>query len=418
MKTKRNSILFGNVNEPIITSLMEVDTYKFLMSYFVWTYARSAIVTFAFTNRTKGVLLGNVISQDRLQEEFRAVQGLRFTDDEIAYLRGKNIFSEDFLIDLRNMYLPQPRVTWGKDGQIDIVVRGVWYQVMFWETMILAIINQLYAEALIGYDPALHEAIISDGEARLDQKIAQLRKTDIRFLQFGLRRRLSGWWERRITQIAKDEMPKNMIAVSNVALARELGMSWGGTNAHELYSGFYALCGNVDAAAKIAQYNVLTKWQSLYPEQLRVMLPDTFGSKQFLERLPRDIAQNFRGARQDSGDPIVFGNMLIDMYKRYDIDPRQKTVLFSDGLTVAEMLRLYDAFSDEINVLFGWGTNLTFDTMYLKPISIVMKLVEANGFPAVKLSDNLAKAVGEARAVARAKEIFGYTNTFVQQCVY
>jgi nicotinate phosphoribosyltransferase len=148
------------------------------------------------------------------------------------------------------------------------------------------------------------------------------------------------------------------------------------------------------------------------------MLPDTFGSSQFFAGLPQSLAENFRGARQDSGDPIAFGQMLIDMYRRLGIDSKSKTLLFSDGLDVAGMVRLQNAFARMITVLFGWGTNFTNDTGFLKPISIVMKLVEAGGNPAVKLSDNIAKAMGSPAEIAKARDIFSYANTFTEQCIY
>ena len=419
METKKDSMLFGKANEPIITTLMEVDTYKFLMMYFIWTYVPFMRVTFAFTNRTIKVALGDHVSVERLKEELSAVRTLRITDRIVDCLRVKGIFSEEFLVDIRTIVLPEPQINKRDDGQFDITVSGIWYQVTLWETIILAIVNQLYAENVIGYDPVFQQKVIAEGEKRLLEKIAILQKTNIHFLQFGLRRRLSGRWEQHVTEIALDHMPQNIVAVSNVALAERLGVPWGGTNAHELYSGFYALrCYENKDIARYAQYEVLEKWQALYPQNLRIMLPDTFGSQQFFAGLPNELAESFRGARQDSGDPIVFGQMLIEMYRRLYIDPKAKTLLFSDGLDALEMVRLQSVFAQMITVLFGWGTNFTNDTGFLQPVSIVMKLVEAAGNPAVKLSDNLAKAVGNPASIAMAKNIFGYTSTFTQQCVY
>ena len=419
MKTKKNSILFGMADEPIVNTLMEVDTYKFLMMYFIWTYVPFTQVTFAFTNRTKTVVLGEHISIGRLREELSVVRALRITDRIIAYLRTRMLFPEEFFAALRTIVLSEPQITKRADGQFDITVSGTWYQITLWETIILAIVNQLYAENVIGYDTSFQKRVSAEGEKRLCEKAGILRETQVRFLQFGLRRRLSGWWEEHVTRMALELMPQNIVAVSNVALAEKLGVAWGGTNAHELYSGFYALrCHENRVAAHYAQYEVLDKWQDLYPQNMRIMLPDTFGSQQFFDGLPRNIADNFRGARQDSGDPMVFGRMLIDMYKRMNIDPQTKTLLFSDGLDTSEMVRLQNAFGQMITVLFGWGTNFTNDTGFLTPISIVMKLMEAAGNPAVKLSDNLAKAMGILPAIAMAKDIFGYVNTFTEQCVY
>jgi len=416
---KKDSILFGKRDEPIITTLLEVDTYKFLMMYFIWTYVPSMLVAFAFTNRTVSVKLGQHVSLSRLKEELSAVRTLKITERIITYLRTKNLFSEEFFSAIRKIQLSEPEIAKKADGQFEITVRGIWYQVTLWETIILAIVNQLYAESMIGYDADFQKQVINEGEKRLREKAMILRETPIKFLQFGLRRRLSGYWEKHVTEMAYELMPQNIVAVSNVALAQDLGVSWGGTNAHELYSGFYALrLKESPEKARYAQYEVLEKWQKLFPYNFRVMLPDTFGSQQFFEGLPQAIAQNFRGARQDSGDPVVFGKMLIEMYARIGIDPKTKDLLFSDGLDVPEMLRLQAYFSGLIKVLFGWGTNFSNDTGYLEAISIVMKLVRAAGNPAVKLSDNLAKAIGEKESILRAKDIFGYKNVFTQKCVY
>ena len=164
---------------------------------------------------------------------------------------------------------------------------------------------------------------------------------------------------------------------------------------------------------------MLELWERLYGQKLLIMLPDAFGSRRFFEELPQEYAESFRGVRQDSGDPFAFGDMLLEFYRKRGIDPKQKMIIFSDGLTVPKMQELYRRFAGEFGtVSFGWGTNFTNDTGLIKPLSLVMKLVEAAGNPAVKLSDNLEKAVGDPEEVAAYKRIFGYTETFREKPVY
>jgi nicotinate phosphoribosyltransferase len=261
--------------------------------------------------------------------------------------------------------------------------------------------------------------LIREGERRLREKAQMLRGTGVRALQFGLRRRLSGVWEKHMTEMALDLMPDVMPVVSNMKLAQELGVPYGGTNAHELSMALNALRWHEGPdIAWNSQYEVFEKWFELFNEPLRIILPDTFGSKQFLDNIPEKLAYQANGFRQDSGDPIEFGNMVLDMWKRFGINPADKTIFFSDGLNAGKMLELYGEFGDKTNVLFGWGTNFSNDTGFVKPLSIVMKLVKAGGNDAVKLSDNVAKAIGDSEAIARNKELFGYKVTLDEKCVY
>jgi nicotinate phosphoribosyltransferase len=167
-----------------------------------------------------------------------------------------------------------------------------------------------------------------------------------------------------------------------------------------------------------SQYEVFEKWFELFSQDYRIILPDTFGSKQFLDNIPEALAYNSKGFRQDSGNPIEFGYWVIEMYQRFGINPREKTLFFSDGLNPAKMLKLQKEFGNKINVLFGWGTNFSNDVGFIDPISIVMKLIKAAGNDAVKLSDNLAKAIGQIYAIYRSKLLFGYNVTLDEKCVY
>jgi nicotinate phosphoribosyltransferase len=148
------------------------------------------------------------------------------------------------------------------------------------------------------------------------------------------------------------------------------------------------------------------------------MLPDAYGTDAFLDRLPDDYLYDWRGFRQDSGDAVVFGEKIITKYQEYGIDPKEKLIIFSDGLTPERMETLYQHFAGRIGVAFGVGTNLSNDMGYIKALSLVMKLTEADGRPTVKLSDNIAKATGDRSEIEIAKRIFGYVTTFREEAVY
>jgi len=240
----------------------------------------------------------------------------------------------------------------------------------------------------------------------------------LRGSQFGLRRRFSGPWEQQMTETLLAET-SFLSGVSNVRLARELGVEAQGTNAHELPMAAYAYArakSNFDARASV--YGVLADWQALYGQTALIMLPDAYGTDAFLEKLPDQYVYDWRGFRQDSGDAVEFGGKVIKLYQKYGIDPMEKLVIFSDGLNPERMLKLAAHFAGRINITFGVGTNLSNDFGLIKPLSLVMKLTNVNGLPTVKLSDNVAKATGNPTEVEVAKRIFGYTTTFEEEVVY
>jgi len=162
---------------------------------------------------------------------------------------------------------------------------------------------------------------------------------------------------------------------------------------------------------------VLQKWQLMYGLKLLIALTDTFGSEVFFRDMTPAQALDWKGLRQDSGDPFQFGRQAIQFYQRMGIDPLTKLIIFSDGLDLDKITALYECFHEHIMVSFGWGTNLTNDLGF-SSLSIVMKMAKAFGHDTVKLSDNLAKATGPQAEIERAKRIFGYTGTLSEECRY
>lgn len=409
-----------DTGQPIITSLLDTDTYKIRMLYFIWTFFPELKTKFAFTNRTTAVRLADKIDLGQLREELDAVAILRFQPEEVAFLQKQENYPEEFWQFLSQLKLSDIMVEKGQDGQLKIETAED-YQVKttLWELIVLPIVNELYARQTLKQSQVSEREIIKAGEERLRAKAKLLRGTGVRALQFGLRRRLSGAWEKYMTEIALELMPDVMVAVSNMKLARELGVPYAGTNAHELSMALNALRWHESSqVAWKSQYEVFEKWFQLFPKEHRIILPDTFGSKQFLDNIPDKLAHEANGFRQDSGDPVEFGYLVLDMWKRFGINPADKILFFSDGLNAVKMLELYREFGDKTNVLFGWGTNFSNDTGFVKPLSIVMKLVEAAGNQAVKLSDNIAKAIGQRDAIVKNKKLFGYNVSFSEKCVY
>lgn len=407
-------------NQPIVTSLLETDTYKIRMMYYLWKFFPEVKTKFAFKNRTTSVRLADEVDISQVREQLDFAKALRFQDDEVQELRQREKYPEEFLVYLKNLQLSDINVQQTSDGQFAIeTVEDICTKTTLWELIALPIVNEFYARNTVQKLGLSDDTIITEGEKRMREKALLLTGSGVKALQFGLRRRLSGFFEELMTTRALDAMPDVLVAISNMKLALKLGIPWGGTNAHELSMMLNALrwtLGPEDAWD--SQYEVFAKWFELFDDPLRIILPDTFGSKQFLDNIPEKLAREANGFRQDSGDPVEFGNMVLNMWKRFGINPADKTIFFSDGLNTQKMLELYGEFGNKANVLFGWGTNFSNDTGFVKPLSIVMKLVKAGGNDAVKLSDNIAKAIGEPEAVDRNKELFGYDVTLDEKCVY
>jgi nicotinate phosphoribosyltransferase len=410
--------LLWEKDAPIFTSLCETDVYKILMQNSIFRYNTNLRATFSFINRTDVDLL-RYVDIGRLKEELAHVASLRYREGEIAHLMSWGMFQSAFPKNLRELKLEMPDVAKTAAGKLAVEAGGLWSHSSPWEIPTLAIIAELYGRGRAKAEGYTEADLYSHGMERLMEKVAFFKAHPyLRGSQFGLRRRFSSLWEQKITEVLLSET-SFLTGVSNVWLARELGVEAQGTNAHELPMAAYAYArskSNFDARNSV--YRVLSDWQELYGQKALIMLPDAYGTDAFLRKLPDNFAYDWRGFRQDSGDPIVFGEKIIAFYKRYGIDPREKLIIFSDGLNKEKMLELYQHFNGRIGISFGIGTDFSNDMGHIKALSLVMKLTSADGRPTVKLSDNIAKATGDAAEIAVAKHIFGYTATFNETAVY
>ncbi len=411
---------YGN-DESIISSLLDVDFYKFTMGNFIYRFYREVIVTFGMKNRTSKVRLADFINEQELRAELDHVMTLRFTPSEIYYLRGmdvygQNMFSEEYLNFLKNLQLPpyQLRIV---DGQFDLRFTGPWAAVSLWETIALGIVNELYYRALLRDTTRFQrQAIYADGTRRLHDKIVELKKHPrISFIEFGTRRRFGRVWQSDITRALAEELPAAQFrGTSNTYLAFEYGFTPMGTSAHELQMVVGALA-NSDAELLASTEVVLDQWFDLYGPGLSVALPDTFGSEFFFKVFGEERARKWKGTREDSADPLLAGLERITFYRSLGIDPKTKLWLPSDGLDLGKIIAIDDRYGDQIGISYGWGTTLTND-LGLPTLSLVAKATAANGRPTVKLSDNLAKAMGPAEEVHRYKRVFGYAETRDEEC--
>lgn len=404
---------------PIIRRADENDVYKIMMMYLIWSEYPNLRVKFGFKNRTKDINLGKYVDRSELWSQLDWCRKLEFTDEVLAVYRSWEMFPEEFLQALKTLQFALPEFEHRKDRPLAITTDGLWFNDTLWEIYVLPIVSELYGRGFARAEGISEVDLFNEGNRRLSEKIEFFKKHPyLKISQFGLRRRFSGPWEDHVTGRLLNET-KVITGVSNMYLADKFDVPAQGTNAHELPMALTALARHSGPKAmREAPYLVLGLWQKLFGHKSLIKLDDTYGSELFRRDLPRHFLESYRGFRHDSGDPFAYGEAVIALYKQFGINHCSKVIIFSDGLNPELVLKIYNHFKGRIIVLFGMGTNLTNDIGLIKALSLVMKITEAAGNPAVKLSNNLNKATGDPDEVEYYKSIFGYTNTKREALVY
>ncbi|GEO85401.1 MULTISPECIES: nicotinate phosphoribosyltransferase [Alphaproteobacteria] len=413
--------------DPIIRSLIDTDFYKLLMLQMIWKLYPDVDATFTLINRTTSVRLAEEIDEGELREQLDFARSLRLTKKEGIWLAGntfygtKQIFEPEFLAWLANFQLPEYELS-KKDGQFVLNFHGKWKETTMWEIPALAIINELRSRT-VSRNMGLFtlDVLYARAKAKMWAKVERLRELPgLRISDFGTRRRHSFLWQRWCVEALKEGIGPGFTGTSNVLLAMDSDLEAVGTNAHELPMVTAALA-QTDAELLAANYNVMRDWNRLYGGNLLIVLPDTYGTAAFLRNAPEWVA-DWTGFRPDSAPPIEGGEKIVEWWQKMGRDPRKKLLIFSDGLDVNAIIDTYRHFEGRVRMSFGWGTNLTNDFAGcapreiegLKPISLVCKVSEANGHPAVKLSDNPRKATGDPAEVERYLKFFGAEDRIEQ----
>jgi nicotinate phosphoribosyltransferase len=411
------------MDRPIITSMLDLDFYKFTMALLAWKQYRYVPVRYGFTNRSKGVHLGLELDLGELREQLEHVRTLRPTKTELHYLRGTNeyggrMFPEEFLEFFADNQVPDFELEQIGDD-IRLEFPGDWPKAIWWETLALSIINELYfRKQMAGLSRFEQEAVMAEGIRRLHGKIKVLKgRPDITFSDFGTRRRFSKEWQWRVIEALTEELPGSFLGTSNVEAAMNFGLLPMGTSAHEKDMIMTGIMHGNDDEIRESLNVTMDDWWNLFGQGLSIALTDTFGTNYFFKAMTQQHAQDWKGLRHDSGAPIPFSNKAIKFYEGHGVDPREKLLVFSDGLDLPTMIKIADHCAEKIKHSYGWGTNLTNDLGF-RALSLVIKAIEANGHGLVKLSDNLAKATGSPEDVEHFKRIFGHKVTTREECVY
>ncbi len=386
----------------IIQTLLDTDLYKFTMMQVVLHHFPAAQVEYRFKCRNAGVDLTPYADEIRAQIELLCQ--LRFTEDELEYLRGFRFIKSDFvdflgLFQLNAKYVsvnPSPT----HPGEIDITIRGPWLHTILFEVPLLAIVNEVY------FRHTQPQPDWEEGRRRLVDKLALLRmpgRDDCVIADYGTRRRFSRDWQEEVLSSMQQLLGPQLAGTSNVHFARKHNLTPLGTMAHE----YLQACQSLGPRLRDSQVFALETWAREYRGDLGIALSDTYGFDAFLNDFDLYFCKLFDGVRHDSGDPVAWGERMLEHYSRNRVDPRSKTLIFSDNLNIPRVIELYERFGGRCRLAFGVGTNLTNDLGYT-PLQIVIKMVRCNGQPVAKLSDTPEKTMCDDPAyLGYLRQVFG-----------
>jgi nicotinate phosphoribosyltransferase len=386
----------------IIQSLLDTDLYKFTMMQVVLHHFPGAQVEYKFRCRTAGVDLRPDV--EAIRAELMQLYRLRFTDAELAYLRGLRFMKSDF-VDFLGLFQFNERflqIGPGEGpGEIDITIRGPWLHTILFEIPVLAIVSEVY------FRRTQPRPDLAEGRRRLKAKIelvrAVERELEFKISDYGTRRRFSLAWQEEVLQTLKREVPARFAGTSNVWFAMRNNLTPLGTMAHE----YMQACQALGPRLRDSQTFAFDKWAQEYRGDLGIAVADTYGTDAFLRDFDMYFCKLFDGARHDSGDPFVWGERLIAHYRKNRVDPRTKTLIFSDQLSVPLAIEIARRFNGRALTAFGIGTNLTNDLGH-EPINIVIKMTECNGQPVAKVSDAPGKTVSKDPGyLAYLRQVFG-----------
>lgn len=374
---------------PIIVSLLDTDLYKFNMNQVMFHKHTNLNGTYLFKCRNNGVVFTSEMINE-INAQIDHLCTLKFTDEELDYLSSLRFIKSDYVEFLRLWHPIRKYVkcyaTIDEPCGMHLEVNGPIFSAMQFEIYLLEIVNEVYFRMKYNYLD-----LISSANEKLQEKIKGFYSGDyvFKFAEFGCRRRLSREWQDYVlTQLCK--LPNgNCVGTSNVYLAMKYGLKPIGTYAHEYVQMYQGVPG-----IQLAYTNkmAMEEWFEEYQGDNGTALTDTLGTDLFLKDFNKLQAMCYTGVRHDSGDPIEWGNKIIAHYESLGIDPKTKTLLFSDGLNFSKAQDIYDYFEGKINVSFGIGTFISNDTCE-DALNIVIKLQYVNGHPVAKISDNPGKAM-------------------------
>lgn len=387
----------------IIESLLDTDLYKFTMMQCVLHQFPGASVEYRFRCRNEGIDLRPFKAD--IEKEIDHLCTLQFKEDELEYLRSLRFIKDDFVEFLSLFRLKRKYIEIVDTGsELAITIKGPWLHTILFEIPVLAIVNETYFRHTAGGIDK------TEGRKRLDAKIRMIEEEPdnhlISISDFGTRRRFSRQWQKEVLETLKERIPAQFAGTSNVYYAKELKLIPMGTMAHE----YLQACQALGPRLRDSQTYAFEMWAKEYRGDLGIALTDVYGIEPFLKDFDMFFCKLFDGVRQDSGDPLLWGERMIEHYKANRCDPRTKTFIFSDSLTFDRLVEIFRRFKGRVKLGFGVGTNLTND-LGPAPLNIVIKMVRANGQPVAKISDTPGKSMcDDLSYLTYLKQVFGMST--------
>ena len=389
----------------MLTSLLDTDLYKFTMMQVVLHHFPGAQVEYQFKCRTPHINLA--LFCDEIQSEIKHLCTVRLNDDELTYLRSLRFIKSDFVdfLDLFHLQAHYISLSPQADGTLGITVKGPWLHTILFEIPVLAIVNEVYFRHTAGAVNAAKGTSIA--KAKLDLITTNRALEGLVIADYGTRRRYSKVWHEQALKQLKAELGSQFAGTSNVMFAKQLSLTPLGTMAHE----YLQACQALGPRLRDSQVFGFEMWAKEYRGDLGIALSDVYGVSAFLRDFDLYFCKLFDGARHDSGDPLEWGERLIAHYEAMRVDPKTKTLVFSDGLNIPKVIELYQRFAGRARLAFGVGTNLTND-VGVEPIQIVMKMTRCNDQPVAKLSDTPGKTMcNDVAYLAYLKQVFDIPAT-------
>lgn len=380
----------------VINSLLDNDLYKFTMQKAVLAYCPGTPVSYVFNNRRP---------EGRFNEEFiysfhaqlERMADLKLTPDEHDFLADRCPFlGKSYLAFLKTFrFKPEEVKARLNKGELELSIHGPWESTILWEVPLMAMISELF---FVHCDK---DWVFAEEHQKKRYMNKALTLDPCHFADFGTRRRRSYAAQDLVLKTQKSlGYAHQFVGTSNVHFAHRYGFRPIGTMAHEWIMGVSALEG-----LRHANRHALKIWSKVFDGDLGIALTDTYGTDAFFEDFDGYLARLFDGVRHDSGDPEIFARKVIAHYKKLGIDPKTKTIVFSDGLNAESARKLYDALAHLVKMSFGIGTSFTND-FATKPLNMVIKMASCGGVPVVKISDVPTKAIGDKDALRVARWTF------------
>ncbi|WP_299018743.1 nicotinate phosphoribosyltransferase [uncultured Photobacterium sp.] len=390
----------------VIDSLLDTDAYKLHMQQAIFHQYPNVEAVAEFHCRSDEDLRPYC---NEIQAQVNKLAELSFTEEELEYLATLPFFKPNYLEYLESFKLNSSHVDIDASGnQLAIKITGKWIDIILWEVPLLAIISEVRSS--IRYPNASADDAIEQLKQKLKDFYKNAESTDMSqfaLVDFGSRRRFSKEVQHKVVDFLKDNMP-HFKGTSNYHLARTRGLTPVGTQAHEWFQAHQQLAGELADSQQLA----LNRWLQEYPDSLGIALTDCINMDAFIRDFDLRLSQRFTGLRHDSGDPIAWGEKAIKHYESLGVDPKSKTIVFSDSLTLNKALAIYKHFAHRINTSFGIGTQLTCDLPDVKTLNIVIKLTECEGRPVAKISDEPGKSIcHDEEYLSQLRQAFKIVNS-------